>query len=81
MVDVGIYKNVGYYLMKLVGAVWVAVSPSSAKLSIYIPELYGWFQYDILYITGMQFSGCLVFYMQEMSVMLNAENSISWPPF
>ena len=22
---VGIYKNVGYYLMKLVGAVWVAV--------------------------------------------------------
>ena len=30
----------------------VDVSPSSAKLSIYIPEFYGWFQYDVLYITG-----------------------------
>ena len=60
----------------------VDVSPSSAKLCIYIPEFYGWFQDDILHITGSYFSSGLVFNMQEMSVVLNILASMAsrWGP-
>ena len=54
---------------------------SSTKLCVYIPEFYGWFRYDIRYIAGSYFSSSLVFDMYEMSIVLNADNSISRSPF
>ena len=59
----------------------VNISPSPTKLSVYIPECYQQFQYDISYIARSYFSSSLVFDMYEMPIMLNVDNSISGSPF
>ena len=38
------------------------------------------FENYILHIAGLYFSGCLVFYGQEVSLMLNSDNSVTWSP-
>ena len=59
----------------------VDISPSSTKLSVYIPEFYWWFQDNVCNIARSYFSSGLVFNMYEMSIMLNVDNSISGSPF
>ena len=59
----------------------VNISPSSTELGVYIPEFYGQFQYDISYIAWLYFPSSLVFDIDEMSIALNADNSISKSPF
>ena len=49
----------------------------SAKLSIYVPKFHWGFKYYILHITGSYFSCGLVFNVQNMSIMLNLDNSVS----
>ena len=53
----------------------------SAKLSIYVPKFYRWFQDHIFHVAGADLACGLVFDMKEVSVMLNADNPISWLPF
>ena len=55
----------------------VNISPSSAKLSINIPEFYWWFQDDVCNIAGLYFSSGLILYVYKMSVALYVDNSIS----
>ena len=58
----------------------VDIFSSSAKLCIYIPKFYRRFENYILHIAGSYFSGCLVFYVYEVTVMLNLDNSVTWSP-
>ena len=59
----------------------VNISPSSTELGVYVPEFYCWFQYNVCDIATSCFSSGLVFNMYEMSIILNADNSISGSPF
>ena len=59
----------------------VNISSSSTELSVYVPKFYGQFQNDICIVVKSNFSGGLVFDMYEMSIALNADNSISGSPF
>ena len=59
----------------------INISLSSTKLSMYIPEFYWWFQDDVWNIARSYLSSGLVFDMYEMSIVLNADNSISGSPF
>ena len=68
-------ESISFMVGKFAG--WLMVSPSSAELDVYIPEFYGWFQDDNSYIAGPYFSSSLIFYMYEMPITLNANNSIS----
>ena len=70
-------ESISFMVGKFVG--WLIYLP--AELGVYIPEFCGQFQYDISYIAGSYFSSNLVFDMYEMSIMLNADNSISGSPF
>ena len=58
----------------------VDILSSSAKLCIYIQKFYRRFENYVLYIAGSYISGCLVFYVQEMSIILNLDNSVTWSP-
>ena len=51
---------------------WVSASQNSIR---------GSFQYNVHYIARSYFSNSLVFNMYEVPITLNADNSISRPPF
>ena len=59
----------------------VNILPSSAELSINIPEFYWWFQDDVCNIAGSCFFSGLIIYVYEMSVTPYVDNSISRSPF
>ena len=58
----------------------VDIFSTSAKLCIYIPKFYRRFENYILHAAGSYFSGCLVFYVQEVSITLTSDNSVTWSP-
>ena len=58
----------------------VDIFSSSVKLDVYIPKFYRRFKYDILHIAGSYFSSCMVFYVQQVSIALNSDNSVTWSP-
>ena len=59
----------------------VNISSGSTKLGVHMPKFYWWFQDNVCNIARSYFSSGLVFNMYEVSVMLNADNSISRSPF
>ena len=67
-----IMKRYGRYICRMGG-----IFSSSSKLCIYIPKFYRRFNNYILYVARSYFSGCLVFYVQEVSVILISDKSIA----
>ena len=59
----------------------INIVSSSAKLSFNSPELYWGFQDDVCNIAESYFSCGLVLYVNEMSVLLYVDNSVSRSPF
>ena len=59
----------------------INIAAGAAKLSINIPELDGRFQYNVFDIAGLYFHCSFVFYVDEVSVMLNVDNPVSRSPF
>ena len=55
--------------------------PSSAELSVNIPEFYWWFQDDVCNIAGSYIPSGLIAYVYKMSIVLHEDNSISRSPF
>ena len=47
------------------------------KLCVNIPELNWWFMYNILDTAGSSFSSCMVFYVEEVSVVLYMDNPVT----
>ena len=72
----GIHKFYGGQIGSMVN-----ILPSSAELSINIPEFYWWFLDDVCNIAGSYFSSGLILYVYKMSIALYADNSISGSPF
>ena len=59
----------------------INIVASSAELGINIPELDWGFKDDVFDIAGSYYSCGLVLSVDKMSVMLNADNSVSRSPF
>ena len=59
----------------------INIVAGSAELSINIPELDGRFWYNVFNVAGSYLPCSLVFYVDEVSVMLNADNPVFRSPF
>ena len=72
----GIHKLYGWQVSRMIN-----IAASSAKLGINIPELNWGFLDDVLDVAGSCPACSLVLYVDEMSITLNADNSVSRSPF
>ena len=59
----------------------INIVASPAELGMNIPELNWGFKDDVFDVAGSYFSCGLVLYVDEMSIMLNADNAVSRSPF
>ena len=59
----------------------VNITSSPSELGINVPKFDRRFEDDVLDIARSDFSSGLIFYVDEMSIMLYADNSISRSPF
>ena len=53
---------------------------SPSNLGVNVPKFNGRFENDVLHIARSNFPSGLIFYVDEMSIMLNADNSVSRSP-
>ena len=58
----------------------VDVTKGSSELGINVPEFNRRFEDDVLHIARSDFPSGLIFYVDEMSVALNVDNSIARSP-
>ena len=51
-----------------------------SKLGVNVPKFNGRFENDVLHVARLNFPSGLIFYVDEMSIMLYADNSVSRSP-
>ena len=58
----------------------VNVMTSSSELGVNVPKFDERFEDDVFHVARLDLSSGLIFYMDEMSIMLNVDNLVSGSP-